>query len=128
MHMPRAIRSGLWGRREDLQQCLQSRLPRSKVDPGQCVESCICTAEFEPVCGEDGTTYSNACEAGCQGVKSTPGPCVVGCDTCPGGFNDGCNNCACSSSGLAACTAIACATKGEPACLENDETASSNLR
>ncbi len=37
---------------------------------GRCapVEPCICPAVFAPVCGADGMTYGNACEAGCVGV------------------------------------------------------------
>ena len=41
---------------------------------------------------------------------------IVGCETCPSGYNDGCNDCICDENGNAACTKKACSVKGEPFC------------
>ena len=30
---------------------------------------CLCPFNYKPVCGENGKSYGNACEAGCVGVK-----------------------------------------------------------
>lgn len=39
-------------------------------------EDCICPAIFQPVCGIDGVTYPNACQANCAGVLVIfDGPC-----------------------------------------------------
>lgn len=36
---------------------------------------CICTLEYDPVCGCNDVTYGNACAANCAEVDYTPGEC-----------------------------------------------------
>ncbi|KAI8467507.1 MAG: hypothetical protein J3K34DRAFT_34076 [Monoraphidium minutum] len=43
------------------------------------VPDCVCTANYLPVCGADGKTYSNACMARCGGIE------VASEGDCPGG-------------------------------------------
>ena len=39
-------------------------------------EDCICTLQYDPVCGCNHKTYGNACEANCAGITSyTSGEC-----------------------------------------------------
>ncbi len=48
---------------------------------------CICPAIFQPVCGADGMTYANSCEANCAGVTiAHQGACTTGPDASMRGF------------------------------------------
>lgn len=44
-------------------------------------EDCVCIQVYEPVCGCNNKTYSNACEAKCAGITQyTPGECGAAAD------------------------------------------------
>ena len=46
-----------------------------RIPPPFQPESCICPLIFDPVCGCDGQTYSNACFARCEVRSFTQGAC-----------------------------------------------------
>ncbi|MDX9720894.1 MAG: Kazal-type serine protease inhibitor domain-containing protein [Myxococcota bacterium] len=93
---------------------------------GECVSSCQCSDLFEPVCGSNGETFANACEARCANVEIVSySPCPTDCpalnceNSCSFGYAvgpDACPTCACNS----ACDL--CGAEVNPVCSANGIT------
>ena len=64
------------------------------------------------------TKPGNCCPECVKGVCPPKPPCI-GCESCPGGYNDGCNSCACDINGKAICTKKACLVKNKPYCTQD---------
>ncbi len=93
---------------------------------GQCRNDCTCSGDLAEVCGGDGITYANECEARCLGVEVVNfEPCAASCAplecglSCVDGFvldREGCPTCACQS------PCEVCDERIEPVCTRNGVT------
>lgn len=89
-----------------LDECRKRAAHAAEACIENCPEPCACPEIYAPVCGVDGVTYSNGCEARCAEVEiAFEGPCDVECEPvlcdlfCEHGFKtgpDGCEICDCN--------------------------------
>lgn len=78
----------------------------------------MCTANYDPVCGKNGKTYSNSCEADCEGVPvASPGVCTEPVET--QGASSTSTSSGSKSSSVGSCV---CPMVWKPVCTSNGKT------
>lgn len=80
-------------------------------------DGCFCAEIYDPVCGDDGVTYSNECEAGCAGVG------VQHLGTCEGGPPPSCDGFACPIGSHCELVEVQCITTPcypQPMCVDGE--------